>query len=467
MEDLERAMLARVPLAEGVLWLWRHVLDEAALQEVWDENRGRCYDRVITFPMLVMLVHDALLRYASARESFLKHAEAETFAASLQAAYGKLSRVPVPVSQAFLLQSYRRLRELFPGWACWQKPESLRRFGIVIYDGKAIKRVAKRLKPCRGAAGGLLGGRALVAMDWETGMAVAMRGDVDGDANDVKHVGELAPIVRAQFDGPLLSVSDAGFCDLEQPRHFTRCAGDHFLVRHHPKVHFHRDETIPARTGVNDLGQPFVETWGWLGSAKDRRRLAVRHIELTCDSAQPVILITDLLDADEFPATDLLWIYRERWEIERLFQKVTEVFGLSHLIGCSPEATLFQFALCLVLYNTVQTVRGHIAQAQDLEPSAVSTEMLFRDVARELTALNVMINTEQVVDHFTELPETPALHARLATLFARCGSDTWTATAPQRPRNITPKETSRTHNSVYRLVQKSQTTPNKNSPQRC
>ena len=218
---------------------------------------------------------------------------------------------------------------------------------------------------------------------------------------------------------------------------------------------------------MNDLGQPFVETWGWLGSAKDKRRLAVRHIELTCDSAQPVILITDLLDADEFPATDLLWIYRERWEIERLFQKVTEVFGLSHLIGCSPEATLFQFALCLVLYNTVQTVRGHIAQAQDLEPSAVSTEMLFRDVARELTALNVMINTEQVVDHFTELPETPALHVRLATLFARCGSDTWTATAPQRPRNITPKETSRTHNSVYRLVQKSQTTPNKNSPQRC
>jgi hypothetical protein len=52
----------------------------------------------------------------------------------------------------------------------------LKRFKIVIYDGKAIKRVAKRLKPCRGAAGGLLGGRALVAIDGETGMSLGDAG---------------------------------------------------------------------------------------------------------------------------------------------------------------------------------------------------------------------------------------------------------------------------------------------------
>jgi len=34
---------------------------------------------------------------------------------------------------------------------------------VIIVDGKAIKRVAKRLKPLRGRKGGVLGGKALSA----------------------------------------------------------------------------------------------------------------------------------------------------------------------------------------------------------------------------------------------------------------------------------------------------------------
>lgn len=180
-----------------------------------------------------------------------------------------------------------------------------------------------------------------------------------------------------------------------------------------------------------------------------------------------MILITDLLDADEDPATDLLWIYRERWEIERLFQKVTEVFGLSHLIGCSPEATLFQFSLCLTMYNMLQTVRAHIAQARNVQPTDLSTEMLFRDVERELTALNVMINPQTIADHFADLPGTPVLQARLETLFTCCWSNSWKASPKQTPRKITPRQHSRTHNSVYRLLNKPLQNSPPNRPPRC
>jgi IS4 transposase len=31
---------------------------------------------------------------------------------------------------------------------------------------------------------------------------------------------------------------------------------------------------------------------------------------------EDVILVTDLLDADVYPAEDLLWLYSERWGIE-------------------------------------------------------------------------------------------------------------------------------------------------------
>jgi hypothetical protein len=37
------------------------------------------------------------------------------------------------------------------------------------------------------------------------------------------------------------------------------------------------------------------------------------------------------------------------WFVERVFQKIVEVFHLEHLIGGTPEATIFQATFCLVL----------------------------------------------------------------------------------------------------------------------
>jgi hypothetical protein len=47
-----------------------------------------------------------------------------------------------------------------------------------------------------------------------------------------------------------------------------------------------------------------------------------------------------------------------RWGIERVFQKSTEVLHLEHLLGTTPEGTLFQLAFCLLVYQVIQVVRG-------------------------------------------------------------------------------------------------------------
>src|SRR5204862_702625 len=124
--------------------------------------------------------------------------------ASKVAAYGKLGRLPIGLSEAFLAELTHDLRELFPAAARRQSPVSLRGFNTVIMDGKAIKNVAKRLKLLRRRGGGLLGGRALVAIHYETGLVIGMHADEDGDANDVRFVPELLPLIRAEIAGPLL-----------------------------------------------------------------------------------------------------------------------------------------------------------------------------------------------------------------------------------------------------------------------
>jgi hypothetical protein len=454
MDRPSKAMLARMPLAEAVLWLWRWTTSEERMHSMWSQHRGRCYERIISFALMAQLIADALLKHnGSGRRAFEKAIEDEELEASVQAAFKKLGRLPVPLSQAFLSDSTAALREAFPGWAEWQTPKSLRRFRVMVLDGKAIKRVAKRLRPLRGVPGGLLGGRALVALDWCTGLAVAMHAHEDGDANDVRFVGDLVPVVRQNVPGPRLWMADSAFCDLTQPQHFTAEEGDHFLVRYHPKAPFFPDKRRKPRQGKDEQGRPYVETWGYLGSQKNKWRRYVRRIEVEREGDKPLILVTDLLDADAYPADDLLWLYGERWGIEKVFQKVTEVFGLSRLIGGTPQACIFQFAFCLVLYNLIQVLRGFLAEAHDAEPEEISTEKLFEDVEQQLIAWNVMFDPQVTLRYFASPPELPELRSRLAELLGGAWSERWWKSPSQERHGKTRMKKARTHNSVYRILQ--------------
>ena len=400
MERTTQAMLARLPLAEAVLWLWRWITSDERMARLWSTHRGRCYQKIISFGLIVQLMADALLQYGgSGRRSFEKGVERGELEATIQAAYRKLGRLPLPLSEAWVADAAASLRAMLPRKARRKLPRSLNRFQVVILDGKAIKKVAKRLLPLRGMAGGLLGGRALVALEWRTGLTVGMAVHPDGDANEVGMVGVLVPEVRKIVSGPRLWLSDRAFCDLTQPARFKE-RGDHFLVRYHPKVKFYPDPKRPARTGRDAQGRTYTEQWGWLGAPTDDRRLEVRMITLpkvTDGGKKDLVLVTDLLDGKAYPAADLLGLYGERWGIEQVFQKVTEVFGLQGLIGGTPKACLFQFAFCLIMYNLIQVVRAHVAEAQEREIEEISSEKLFDDVQRELIAWNVMIDVDTTV----------------------------------------------------------------------
>lgn len=153
--------------------------------------------------------------------------------------------------------------------------------------------------------------------------------------------------MRSGVAGLRLWRADHGFADLRRFVEFT-AEGDHFLVRYHPKCGFHRDPTRPVRHTRDAQGRKILKEWGWLGAANHKLRCEVRRVTLFRPDEEDMILMTDLLSSSEFPATELLDLYRERRGIERVFQQVTDVFGLKGLIGGTPQATIFQFAFCLL-----------------------------------------------------------------------------------------------------------------------
>lgn len=291
-------------------------------------------------------------------------------------------------------------------------------------------------------------------MDWKTGMAVCMHAHPDGDANDVRFMSDLLPVVRQHIAGPRLYVADRAFCDLTQPDRFTEVEGDHFLVRYHSKTPFFPDPKRPARHGVDEHGRKFTEDWGWLGSEANKKRREMRRIVLQRTDKESIILVTDLLDADRYPAVDLLWLYAERVGIEYLFQEVTEVFGLQGLISSSPQGCIFQFAFCLLLYNMIQVVRAYVAQGQKRKVETISAEKLFDDVKRELSAWTILVDEATTLGYFDAEPTLAEMIERLGNLLGQSWSETWVK-APKRrnrPRNPAKTNVGRTHNSVYRIL---------------
>jgi hypothetical protein len=433
--------------------LWQQVADPTFLEDLFDKHRGRAYPKLLSFPTLVQLIADALLQHdGSARSSFERALADDLLPVSIPAAYGKLRRVPIAVSTAFMAEGTARLRALQPVHTVSAVPRSLQAFHVTVLDGKTIKRVAKRLKWLRGVPGGLLGGKTLVALELNTGLAVAMAAHPDGEINELRLMPEFVPEVRQRVPGPRLWVGDRQYCDLEQTGRFAQ-EDDHFLVRYHPKVHFHPDPQRSARTGRDQGNRPYVEEWGWLGGEEDVRRRYVRRITLTRDGDEALILVTDLLSARRYPAIDLLALYFARWGIETVFQQITEVFPLKRLIGGTPRAGIFQMAFCLLLYNMIHVLQAYIAEAEDWEPADVSLEKVFEDVERELIAWTVMVEPVVTVAVMGAVPTPAQLKQLLRKLLRGVWQDRWLKAVNEKPRSHrAAQKASRTHTSVHRIL---------------
>ena len=261
----------RLPLAQSVLLLWQQIADPAVLQSLFDAHRGRAYDKALSFPPLVQLLADALLQHDGSAAPALSGPSTTTRCPSrIPAAYGKLRRLPIAVSTAFLTEGTARLQELLPGQN--QRPRShaaCAAFTVTVLDGKTIKHVAKRLKLLRGVRRGVWGGKTLVALELNSGLAVAMAAHPDGECNELR----LLPEVVGRAATRVVLARGCGWaigCTATWSRRaaFLRAATIS-LLRYQSKVHFHPDPSTrcPARHRCG--GRPYTEEWGWLGAATD------------------------------------------------------------------------------------------------------------------------------------------------------------------------------------------------------
>jgi hypothetical protein len=246
-----------------VVSVWRWVAAPLFLLSVFVRHRGVGYEKAMSFGVLVQLIAEAVLEHrGSGRKSCERGQEHGLLTVSVQAVYQKLGRVPLGLREAWIAESTARVRPVYPQSAQVPLPPALAGLEVSIGDGKAMKRVAKRLKPLQGRKGGGLGGKAVVALELRSGLAVALATHVAGETNDANLGPALLPQVREQVAGARLWGADRQFGDLPQTAAFA-LGEEHFLVRYHPKTHFCPDSTRPAQSGQQSQGRAWGQDWGW------------------------------------------------------------------------------------------------------------------------------------------------------------------------------------------------------------
>ena len=153
---------------------------------------------------------DALLVHqGSARQALVAAEEKGTLPTCKRAFYGKLSRLPLPLSVAFMTEASRRLNELLPTQTN-PLPASLHDYPVRIIDGKKTKHIAKKLKWTQPLAGQLFGAKLLAAYDPATRLIQTMSAHADGERNDAPLVPDLLANARAQSNGKrAINVADA------------------------------------------------------------------------------------------------------------------------------------------------------------------------------------------------------------------------------------------------------------------
>lgn len=416
--------LERSPLANSVWRLLKFTFEDCWLADLWERQRGRCYERSLQFSTLAHLISEALVLHGgSGHQAFSRALEENTLPVSVTSVYEKLGHVPVPVSETLLEEGTQRMMAILPESLpvdplpdCWADHEV---FGA---DGKAIKHVKRLLKPLRGLQAGILGARASVALNLRTGLAVAMVGHLDGEAGE----GALTEILLSKMAAAgrgkkWVAVLDRLYCNLCFPQLVLK-AGGHFLIRHCSNTTFIPDPTKPAQKSRDAQGNRIVQEWGWLGKVQKADRQYVRRITKQMRGGKEIAVVTDLLDEVTYPGEAMLATYHSRWGIETVFHQITDVFSLRNLIGTQPKAVLFQFSFCLLMYNTLQIVRAHLASHKQCEAKKISNEKLFYDVKQEMVSVRTFIDVEMLLSLLGPVPTAAELRER----FRKELPGTWT-----------------------------------------
>jgi hypothetical protein len=307
-----------------------------------------------------------------------------------QAFYAKLQRMEPGVGAA-IVQHVAALTETVMAQWGMAHYEPVPGFETRCVDGTYLGgRTEHRLKPLRHTNSAGLTGMAIAVY------ALASRLVQQVVLQEDAYTQERALLTQLDIGQGQLWIADRNFC----VRAFLfRIAQAHscFLVRWH-RTACPFEEMEPLREAA--ASQPDVKEQAVrLTDPKTGEQMEVRRIELclpapTRDGDTTLVLMTNL--PAHVAAAELCELYRQRWQIETHYQRLTqhlhcEPEGLTH-----PRAALFAFAMAIVAGNALALVQAALRERHGREAvEELSYYYLVMFVASVWEGMGIAVPTEK------------------------------------------------------------------------
>jgi hypothetical protein len=193
------------------------------------------------------------------------------------------------------------------------------------------------------------------------------------------------PILRKQWDtfkpGNIF-LGDKGFCSYFDVSSFKdRRVG--FVITLARRIPVTETEAVKVR-GKDDLlihwKKPKIRTKASSYSQEDwegmPETLQLRQIKVTVNEpgcrVSSCSIVTTLLDAEEYPASELADLYFQRWDVELFFRDIKTTMGMDILRCKSPGMVRKEILMHFIVYNCIRCLMVETVAGSDVKVRRIS-----------------------------------------------------------------------------------------------
>src|SRR6266404_104466 len=429
--------------------LMEHALQPGPLDELFERTATVQYTDKLLFSTVVDTMGLIVCGISDSVNSVYL-SRREWFPVALTNVYQKLNGVELSVMQQLVRDNAARLREVVVALG-GTLPELLPGFPVKILDGNCIVSSEHRIEELRGLAAAPLPGKTLNVFDPQLGLVVDVFPCEDGHAQERALLG---PVLDSVQEGELW-IEDRNFCTVGWLCGVVLRRKAHVLVREHKGLPWTAVDELRyvGRVETGEVWQQNVTVTAEDGAVLELRRIVIKLDEPTRDGETELALLTDLT-VEQADALTLARLYRKRWQIETVFQVLTETLECEHPRLGYPKAALFAFCVTLVAYNVLAVIKAalRVVHGTDKVEQEVSLHHVTGEIRRTYTGMMIAI----VPAHWVVFRDISAkeLANTLLELAGRVDLSKYKkaptkAKKPKTPRKYDPKHP---HVSTYKVL---------------
>lgn len=361
MDAVVERCVQRSPVTVLARLALQRALEPRWIDELFERECGAQYTRELLFSTVVELMSVVAV---GLRPSVHAAAQAcEDLPVSIQALYDKIRRTEPNLVQALVAGSAGRLSAILAPMRQERAP-IVPGYRLRIVDGNPLPASEKRLKPLRGFRGAALPGQSLVVYDPDLELVVDIEPCEDAHAQERTVMASL--LARAQ-------AGQLWIADRNVSTRTILCGwqarGCGFIVREHgrtPSPNALDEMRYRGRVETGAVYEQAVAIDDETGQQVRLRRVEIR-LDAPTEDGDTVIRILTNVPASRLATRQVARLYRRRWQIETLFQRLesvlhSEVKPLGH-----PRAALLAFGVAVLAYNVLSVLQSVVWQVHQLQ----------------------------------------------------------------------------------------------------